>query len=181
PQREQGELQRRAAWTDRSGGAVGGGKLSDLSASERDGRKFENALREAYADIDFKGIPLSLRVGKQQIVWGESDFFRLLDRINALDLTWHLQQENELGHGWDQLRIPYWMIKWLYQLNDVGPFSNPFFEGYWNPGDWQPNKREFEPRSPWSLPQQNPITTSPASLLFPNGLGVGSLFRQGNY
>ena len=164
-----------------NGGAVGGGKVSDLSVSDRDGRKYDNALREAYVDVDFKQIPLSLRLGKQQIVWGESDFFRLLDRINALDLTWHLQQENELGHGWDQLRIPYWMIKYLYRLDDLGPVSNGFIEGYWNPGDWQPNKREFEPRSPWSLPQQNPITTAPTNLIFPKGLWQGSLFRQGNY
>jgi len=43
---------------------------------------FENSLREAYVDIKFRGN-FSLRAGKQQIIWGESDGFRLLDRANA--------------------------------------------------------------------------------------------------
>ena len=75
--------------------------LSAISASTRNALKYENDMREAYIDINFKDIPLSLRLGKQQIVWGETDNFRLLDRVNALDLTWHLQQETEIGHGWD--------------------------------------------------------------------------------
>lgn len=154
------------------------GQLGDLDQGTRDALKFENTLREAYVDIDLKHIPLSIRAGRQQIVWGEGDFFRLLDRTNALDLTWHLQQENELGHGWDQLRIPYWMIKFLYKLPNVGPISNLFFEGYWNPGDWYPNKRRFLPDSPWSLPVADPIK---ASGIAPNGLAVGRLFRQGDY
>lgn len=139
-----------------------------------DALKYENVLREAYIDVDFADIPLSLRLGRQQIVWGETDNFRLLDRVNSLDLTWHLQQEIEIGRGWDQLRIPYWMIKWLYRLDHVGPVSNAFLEGYWNPGDWYPNKRLFLPFSPWSLPIVNPIP-------FPNLERDTVLFRQGDY
>jgi len=151
---------------------------SDVPASARDAVKWENVLREAYMDVNFKDIPLSLRIGRQQIVWGETDNFRLLDRVNALDLTWHLQQETEIGHGWDQLRIPYWMIKWLYQLENMGPISNAYLEGYWNPGDWYPNKRRFLPYSPWSLPVISPLDYAG---IFPNGLEKGVLFRQGDY
>ncbi|MEW6272870.1 MAG: DUF1302 family protein, partial [Thermodesulfobacteriota bacterium] len=100
------------------------GSFNDIPRSARDAVKWENTLREAYIDVDFADIPLSLRLGRQQIVWGETDNFRLLDRVNALDLTWHLQQEIEIGRGWDQLRIPYWMIKWLWRLDDIGPVSN---------------------------------------------------------
>src|SRR4029079_863188 len=117
--------------------------FSDIPNDTANALKYENTLREGYIDIDFADIPLSLRLGKQQIVWGETDNFRLLDRVNALDLTWHLQQEIEIGRGWDQLRIPYWMAKFLYRLDQVGPISNSFIEGYWNPGDWSPNKRGF--------------------------------------
>jgi len=150
--------------------------LSKISADTRDALKWENTLREAYVDVNLRNIPLSLRIGRQQIVWGETDNFRLLDRVNALDLTWHLQQETEIGHGWDQLRIPYWMLKWLWTLEDVGPISNAFVEGYWNPGDWYPNKRRFLPYSPWSLPVSDPIESVGL-----NGVYKSTLFRQGDY
>jgi hypothetical protein len=129
--------------------------LDDFSSSERNAIKFENQLREAYIDLAFKTVPLSLRLGRQQIVWGEADNFRLLDRVNALDLTWHLQQES-----WDELRIPYWMIKGLVDLDRLGilrPLSNTFLEFFWNPGDWSPAKKDFLPR-PWSAPIVNPLT-----------------------
>src|SRR5262249_43547319 len=63
--------------------------LSGLPNAALDALKFENDLREAYADIKFRTIPLTVRAGRQQIVWGETDNFRMLDRANPLDLTWH--------------------------------------------------------------------------------------------
>lgn len=169
-------------------------RLDSFTASQRDAIKFENNLREAYLDLTFKSVPLSLRLGRQQIVWGETDQFRLLDRVNALDLTWHLQQES-----WDELRQPYWMIKGLVDFDKVGglsPLSNSFLEFYWNPGDWYPAKKDFLPR-PWSGPIVDPLNDAqppPASgrglfnILnsFP-GIHVNSLFnhtelfRQGDY
>jgi hypothetical protein len=164
-------------------------RLSDLP--NREAFRFENRLREAYVDLSFASIPLSLRLGRQQIVWGETDNFRLLDRVNALDMTWHLQQES-----WDELRMPYWMIKGLYDIDRIGPLSNAFVEFYWNPGDWHPAKRDFLPR-PWSAPIVNPLTDPrepPAggrglfdlinthTLYHVNGLYHGTrLFQQGDY
>ena len=152
----------------------GSNSFSDIPNDTANALKYENTLREGYIDMDFADIPLSLRLGKQQIVWGETDNFRLLDRVNALDLTWHLQQEIEIGRGWDQLRIPYWMAKFLYRLDQVGPISNSFIEGYWNPGDWSPNKRGFYPYYSWSLPLANPVP-------FPALEKNTRLFRQGDY
>lgn len=151
-----------------------GGTFGGIPADTRDALKYENTLREGYVDIDLADIPLSFRIGKQQIVWGETDNFRLLDRVNALDLTWHLQQEIEIGRGWDQLRIPYWMFKFLYRLDELGPVSNAFVEGYWNPGDWVPNQRGFYPYYAWSLPLTNPVP-------FPSLEKNTVLFRQGDY
>lgn len=148
-------------------------RLDDLP--NRQGLRFENQLREAYVDVALKQLPLSLRLGRQQIVWGETDNFRLLDRVNALDLTWHLQQES-----WDEIRTPYWMIKGLYQIGDIGPVTDAFFEFYWNPGDWYPANRDFLPR-PWSAPIRSPLT--PLVSLFGTGeLAYDTqLFKQGNY
>jgi uncharacterized protein DUF1302 len=132
--------------------------LDGLTKDERDLLKFENQLREMYADIKFRGIPLTIRAGRQQIVWGETDNFRMLDRANSLDLTWHLQQEIPApAFGWDEIRRPFWMIKFLYDVGDVWRLSQNFLEWYWNPGDWYPAKQAFLPR-PWGLPFLNPLT-----------------------
>ena len=79
---------------------------------------------------------LSFRIGKQEVVWGESDNFRLMDRVNPLDVTWHLQQEN-----WVDLRKPLTMIKALYKIGDVDPIHESFLEVYWGLGDWTPIER----------------------------------------
>src|SRR5207249_3981560 len=132
--------------------------VSGLSRRDRDGLKFDNQLREAYADIKLRNIPLSVRAGRQQIVWGETDNFRMLDRANSLDLTWHFQQEiPPPSYGWDEIRRPLWMLKFLYDLGDIWNLSQNFLEWYWNPGDWYPAKQTFLPR-PWGLRFLNPLT-----------------------
>ncbi len=154
------------------------GSIDDVSRAERRQLRFaDNDLREFYLDVEFASIPLSLRIGRQQIVWGETDFFRLLDRINPLDLTWHLQQEIEVLNGWERLRMPLWMLKWNYSLPDLGSITDPYFEGFWNPGFWRPARRGFLPRYPWSLPLADPFSS-----IFPGGLASGTkLFVQGDY
>jgi hypothetical protein len=158
--------------------------LDDFDKGARDALKFENVLREAYVDIKFKGN-FSLRAGRQQIIWGESDGFRLLDRANALDLTWHFQQElPPPGYGFDDLRIPFWMIKGLYDFGSVGSWSNVFAEAYWNPGDWYPTKLRFLP-SPWGVKLGHPLTNPRSGAFNVNGterlMHGTKLFRQGNY
>jgi hypothetical protein len=166
-----------------------------------DAYKFENQLREVYVDVALKKIPLSLRVGRQQIVWGETDNFRMLDRVNPLDLTWHFIHEIPApAFGWDEIRRPFWMLKGLYNLGSLGPLSQTFFEFYWNPGDWHPVKHAFLPR-PWGLqiydPLENradgafryaPCTISEVAINPDTGFGMCTrlmngtrLFEQGDY
>src|SRR5437867_2291221 len=133
-------------------------EISGLTKKEREALKFDNQLREFYADIKFRNLPLTVRAGRQQIVWGEADNFRMLDRVNTLDLTWHLAQElPPPGYGWDEIRRPFWMFKFLYELGNVWTLSQSFLEWYWNPGDWYPAKVAFLPR-PWGFPALNPLT-----------------------
>lgn len=47
-------------------------------------------LDMAVAYVDYTNGPIWLRVGKQQIAWGESFGFRTLDMVNSLDLRRHL-------------------------------------------------------------------------------------------
>jgi len=154
--------------------------ISSLSKRTRDALAFENVLREAYVDFRFRDVPLQVRAGKQQVVWGETDNFRMLDRANSLDLTWHFQQEIPApAYGWDEIRRPFWMIKFLYEIGNVGPISQSFLEWYWNPGDWEPAKQAFLPR-PWGLPFMDPFT-NPIDGAFLGGpciLGPGNRCTQ---
>jgi hypothetical protein len=60
----------------------------------------EVTLREAFADISL-GDYGTLRLGKQQITWGEADGIRLADIINPLNVSRHFNME-----AWEDLRIP---------------------------------------------------------------------------
>jgi hypothetical protein len=167
--------------------------LDGLPREVRDAYKFENTIREAYVDLKLRGLPLSVRAGRQQIVWGESDDFRMLDRVNTLDTTWHLVQEvPPPAFGWDEIRRPFWMLKFLYDLGDVWKFSQSFLEWYWNPGDWYPAKIDFLPR-PWGVRLYNPLT-NPVDGAFIHGVCENApghrctqlmngtkLFKQGDY
>ncbi|HJW25884.1 MAG TPA: DUF1302 family protein [Rhodocyclaceae bacterium] len=53
-------------------------------------------LRELYADIK-PTENILLRLGKQQVVWGESDFFQAMDMVHGYDFTWRsfLEPANE--------------------------------------------------------------------------------------
>jgi len=159
--------------------------LDDLDRDERDSAKFENVLREAYVDMKFT-FPLTLRLGRQQIIWGESDGFRMLDRVNSLDLTWHQFQELPgLNFGFDELRRPFWMAKGIWDFGKVGSWSNVFAEAYWNPGDWEPNKIRFLPH-PWGVKLADPLHNArDGAFFFPERafrLAHGTkLFKQGNY
>jgi hypothetical protein len=146
--------------------AVGARSLESMTEQQRQRAKFENRLREWYVDLYFKKIPLTLRIGRQQIVWGESDGFRMLDRANTLDLSWHFFQElPPPGYGFDDIRKPFFNVKALYDFKQLGPLSQPFLEAYWNPGDWDPGSIAFMPR-PWGVRLLDPIS---------NAQGTGAL------
>jgi len=72
-----------------TGGANGG---HDLVSDRYD----QNQLREAWVDVPI-GQWTHLRLGKQQVVFGHTDFFHALDMIEGYDFTWRsfLVPENE--------------------------------------------------------------------------------------
>ena len=65
-------------------------------------------LPHAYVDIN-RG-PWWIRVGKQQIAWGESIFFRSLDAVNSLDLRRH-HVFDVLSEEYADERISQWGIR----------------------------------------------------------------------
>lgn len=68
-------------------------------------------IRELYADIDVTR-KLSLRVGRQQVTWGDTGNYRLLDLVNPTDNTWHLSP----FESFEDQRIPLWIFKALYDV-----------------------------------------------------------------
>ena len=63
-------------------------------------------LRDCYLDY-IKG-PWFLRLGKQQVSWGQADGIAILDRVNPFDLTEYWLQD------FVDLRIPLWMANVNY-------------------------------------------------------------------
>lgn len=109
-------------------------------------RTLEFKVREAFVDLLLP--PFTLRLGRQQVVWGETDNFRALDVINPLDLSWHSSRE-----AWEDIRIPLWMARGTYDIGKIGPLEESFIEGIWIPADFRPNRIETNPRHrPWAFP-----------------------------
>jgi hypothetical protein len=55
------------------------------------------SLRELYLDLDAIQNRLSFRLGRQQIAWGETDFFAANDLVHGFDYSWRsfLEGDNE--------------------------------------------------------------------------------------
>src|SRR5215831_8651562 len=82
-------------------------------------------LFEWYFNIT-KG-PLFLRIGRQNLSWGETDGFRLLDQLNPLD--------NNFGGfltSLDERRIPLNMLRAQWSFGTVGPVSDLTLEGFYS-------------------------------------------------
>ncbi len=121
------------------------------------GDEWAIGLKELYMDFDTQYV--WLRMGKQQVSWGQSDGLRLLDIINPLDKTWHGISLNEpYLDAFDNLRESLWMARLTLKspwetdnLNDVqlellwlpGDFVGSEFVGHINPAHGSPYN--FEP------------------------------------
>ena len=97
-------------------------------------------FRELYADISAGNF--RFRLGKQQVIWGESDGLRLMDCINPQDLRreFNLSDSDE---GYEYTRIPRWLLKTKYFPN-IEPFGirDLNFELIINPGKPKVNRLE---------------------------------------
>lgn len=73
-----------------------------------------NEIRELYADIEVSDR-VKLRLGKQQVVWGESDFFKGMDVMHGSDMRWRsfLEGENE------ELRKPLILANAMIQVPEL--------------------------------------------------------------
>lgn len=93
---------------------------------------FNQILREFY--VTYSSTNFMVRAGKQQIGWGEADGMRLMDIINPLDGRRGPFYDTE---GYEEVRIPKWMIKADYFPPNFSVFYDLDLELIWNPGDVQ--------------------------------------------
>ncbi len=127
-------------------GSGGFGDVKDADPDNIDKFKQSYDLWECYAD--FVRGRWFFRLGRQNLAWGETDIFRLLDGINPLDNTFGGPFEDL-----DDRRIPLWMLKGSFDVGDVGPFSSVALEGFWVPGFWDARVAPFAPPgTPYAVP-----------------------------
>lgn len=94
-------------------------------------------LRELYVDAthDFdSGDQLNVRLGRQQIIWGRTDLFRVLDVINPVDYSRH-----NIYDELEDSRIPMWMVQAEWRMGPTGPFQDLNLSGVWNFDKFRPN------------------------------------------
>ena len=80
------------------------------------GNDFKAEMSQAY--IDYRSGPLWLRIGKQQIAWGEAIALRVLDTVNPLDLSQFLFIDRAFEE-FDRIRIPQWFIRADYTIPNL--------------------------------------------------------------
>jgi hypothetical protein len=81
-------------------------------------------VRELYLEVDYKNT--FMRLGKQQIVWGKTDAFRLQDKINPVDLGYH-----NVFPDLEERRIPQLALDVIHSFGDVGPLQDVSLEFAW--------------------------------------------------
>jgi hypothetical protein len=109
-------------------GAGGFSRANPLEWTGRDYQLYFPAMLLEYNSGDF-----AVRVGNQQIAWGQSIFFRVFDLPNGLDLRRHLVIDRALEEFSDK-RVPMLSARATYQLTDgiladgyVGKFQPTVF------------------------------------------------------
>ena len=103
--------------------------------------------------VDISRGPMFLRLGRQNLAWGETDVFRLLDYINPLDNTY-----GGIFEDLDDRRMPLRMARGSYVLGDLGPISSITLEGFWVPGFWDVH---MAPMAPTGTVYAAPAPSSP--------------------
>ena len=94
-------------------------------------------IRELYVDFDYgldNGHILSTRLGKQQVVWGRTDLFRVLDVINPVDFS-----RNNIYDELQDIRIPMWILKTDYRMGPGEIFDDLNLSFVWNFDRFRPH------------------------------------------
>ena len=97
----------------------------DVATGNTDSNGRLYPFRELY--VDAVAGDFWFRVGKQQIVWGKTDFFRLQDVINPIDFGQHF-----FFDSFEDIRIPQWMASAQWKFGSLGPLTDNALQVVWN-------------------------------------------------
>jgi len=109
-------------------GGYGNQSLNELESPEFNKRL--DFVRELYAKKTFdlgEGKEFFLKVGKQQVVWGRTDLFRVLDVINPVDYS-----RNNIYDELSDIRIPMWIAQGEYRMGASDTMQDRNFQVVWN-------------------------------------------------
>ena len=94
-------------------------------------------LRELYLDATLpfsNGDELNFRIGRQQVVWGRTDLFRVLDQINPIDFS-----IQNIYEEFEDSRIPLGIFNVEWRLGGTRIFDDLNFQFLWNFEEFQPH------------------------------------------
>ncbi|SIR66635.1 Protein of unknown function [Aromatoleum tolulyticum] len=116
------------------------GGYGDLKRGELEAPEFNDRLdflREIYAKKTFPfgdGSELFVKVGRQQVVWGRTDLFRVLDVINPIDYS-----RNNIYDELQDIRIPMWIAQAEYRMGASDAMQDRNVQVVWNFDKFRPN------------------------------------------
>lgn len=89
-----------------------------------------DVLRELYVTKDFllpNGQDIFLKIGRQQVVWGRTDLFRVLDVINPVDFS-----RNNIYDDLQDMRYPMAMVNAVYDMGPSNWLQDSNLQLIWN-------------------------------------------------
>jgi hypothetical protein len=116
-------------------GGYGDKDLSELEFPEFNERL--DFIREAFVRKTFE-LPdskaLFLKLGRQQVVWGRTDLFRVLDVINPVDYS-----RNNIYDELQDIRIPMWILQAEYRMGPSQSMQDRNLQVVWNFDKFRPH------------------------------------------
>lgn len=108
--------------------------LNELRYPEFNDR--QDWLREFYVtgSIPVGDNELGIKLGRQQIVWGRTDLFRVLDVINPVDYS-----RNNIYDELEDIRIPMWMLQTELRTGAGEIFDDLNYSLVWNFDKFRPS------------------------------------------
>jgi hypothetical protein len=94
-------------------------------------------IREAFVVAKLPmadGRSWNFQLGKQQVVWGRTDLFRVLDVINPVDYS-----RNNIYDELQDIRIPMWIFTAEYRMGATETFDDANIQFVWNFDKFRPN------------------------------------------
>lgn len=116
-------------------GGYGDKKKSELAMPEFNDRL--DFIREAFVTKTIGmdgGESTFLKIGKQQVVWGRTDLFRVLDVINPVDYS-----RNNIYDELQDIRIPMWIAQAEYRMGGSETMQDRNLSVVWNFDKFRPN------------------------------------------